>query len=100
MSLSNRLMYLSHKRLRWFGGLFLGAFVASVLSAAYLWSVWLGCGATALAAGYVVLCRRSPSRRWAIPWEIAVAMLATLYGVALAMRGKTVVTWAPAASRD
>ena len=91
--------YVSHKLLRWFGGLFLMvgalALVGLVLSVSWL------VGALFLTAVLVVAAMglRAKSGVLGQSVEIILALIATQIGVFRAMRGQVVVTWTPAKSR-
>ena len=91
--------YVSHKVLRWFGGLFLMmgalAFVGLALSVSWLVA---GLGLCAVLVAAVMGFRAKTGTLGAIA-EIILALVATQIGVFKAMRGQVVVTWAPAKSR-
>jgi hypothetical protein len=91
--------YVSRKMLRWFGGVFLTlsavfavAAVATISASAGLLLILAACAAVAVGV-------RMNSGPIAATAEMALATYATLIGVLRAMRGQTVVTWAPAKSR-
>jgi len=83
----------------WFGGVFLTlsavfafAAVATISASAGLLLILAACAAVAVGV-------RMNSGPIAATAEMALATYATLIGVLRAMRGQTVVTWAPAKSR-
>lgn len=95
----DRFKYGSHKMLRWMGGAFLllGMTSAVVLAFRITPEVGFGllaCGGLVLATGQA---RRGPA---ASLLDIFLAYLATLHGIILALGGRTMATWSPAASRD
>lgn len=99
MQARDRMKYASRKMLRWFGGVFLTlsavfalAAVATLSAPASLLLVLATCAA-------VFIGIRMNSGPIAAITEMALATYATLIGVIRAMRGQTVVTWAPAKSR-
>ena len=96
----DRFKYVSRKQIRWFGGLFMavgalsGIGVIAALSPIAAVAMTLICFVIAFAAwkasrGYLAKVN-----------EILLATFATLAGVLKAMRGQTVTTWAPAATRQ
>lgn len=91
--------YVSHKVIRWFGGVFLLlgvlAFVGLALSVSWL------VGGLCLAAvlGVAAMGLRAKSGALGAVAEIILALIATQIGVFKAMRGQVVVTWVPAKSR-
>lgn len=99
LSMVDQFKYVSHKSLRWFGGVFviLGAISALMFIAAF--SILGALVVAAVAAVAVSLAVRLRRGMIASITEICFAMFATLIGVVRAMRGETVVTWAPAKSR-
>ena len=100
LSARDRFCYASHKVARWFGGpaLIVGT-AAAVLSAALL-SPGLGLAAAGVVgAGGCVLWRAERGALGALG-AVLVALMATGLGVARAMRGEVVVTWAPAITRQ
>lgn len=95
----DRFKYASRKIVRWFGALFLlsGGLAATALAwriAPWLALALLLAGGAAVLAG--VLMRRGPL---AAIVDIVIAYVATLQGVARAMRGNTFAVWNPAKSR-
>lgn len=99
MQARDRMKYVSRKMLRWFGGVFLTlsavfavAAVATISASAGLLLILAACAAVAVGV-------RMDSGPIAAMAEMALATYATLIGVLRAMRGQTVVTWAPAKSR-
>lgn len=99
MSSRNRFKYISHKLLRWFGGLTLG--LAALFAFLAVASVSLIAGAIALAGGAIALfaARRASSGTLAKLAEAVIATFATQLGILQGMRGRTVATWSPAKSR-
>ena len=93
MGVINKLKYLSHKWLRWFSAVWLGLTLvfAGVLAAAasglviYGAMLLLGLGLAALKVRPFAQCA-----------QIALAMVATLWGVVIASRGHRRETWSPA----
>ena len=99
MGALDRFKYASRKIVRWFGALFLlsGGLAATALAwriAPWLALALLAAGGSAVLAG--VLMRRGPL---AAIVDIVIAYVATLQGVARAMRGNTFAVWNPAKSR-
>lgn len=99
MGALDRFKYASRKIVRWFGALFLlsGGLAATALAwriAPWLALALLAAGGGAVLAG--VLMRRGPL---AAIVDIVIAYVATLQGVARAMRGNTFAVWNPAKSR-
>src|SRR6476659_7568769 len=99
MQARDRMKYVSRKMLRWFGGVFLTlsavfavAAVATISASAALLLILSACAAVAVGV-------RLDSGPIAAMAEMALATYATLIGVLRAMRGQTVVTWAPAKTR-
>jgi cellulose synthase/poly-beta-1,6-N-acetylglucosamine synthase-like glycosyltransferase len=100
MSALDQFKYGSRKIIRWFGGLFLltGGLAAGAL--AWRMSPWLLLG---LSGAALLLCavglrmRRGPA---AALVDIMIAYVATLQGIAGAMRGRTFTVWNPAKSRQ
>lgn len=99
MSGQDKFKYLSRKLVRWFGGLFLilGA-VLSVILAAQI-SPYLGLAAIVVLAIAIWAGKHAQSGPLGAVSEIILALMATLIGVRRAMKGQTVVTWAPAKTR-
>jgi cellulose synthase/poly-beta-1,6-N-acetylglucosamine synthase-like glycosyltransferase len=99
MSPLDRFKYSSRKLLRWFGGLFLAGFalfgLLAVLSAAPAVALALA----AAGGAFLLMATRMRSGFLARVGEIILATFATLVGVIQGMRGKVVMTWAPAKSR-
>lgn len=99
MSLLNRFKYVSHKLLRWFGGLFLILALLSFLALCFLLSPRLGVLVVIVLALTVTLASKIGFKPLNSILEIALSMIATLWGVIKAIRGQTIQTWVPAASR-
>jgi cellulose synthase/poly-beta-1,6-N-acetylglucosamine synthase-like glycosyltransferase len=99
MSALNRFKYVSHKLLRWFGGLFLAAGAGFALIAIALASPLVATGLAA--AGCLLMLASLKSRNGILAKlsDILLSTFATLIGVLQGMRGRTVTTWAPAKSR-
>jgi len=99
MSARDRMKYVSHKMLRWFGGIFLALGALFGLAAVATVS---NIAAVVLAAGAVVtitISLRSRAGSIAKLGEMGLAVFATLLGVLQGMGGRTMATWAPAKSR-
>lgn len=100
MTALDRFKYTSRKVVRWFGGAWIG--IGAVAGVLLVWRI-APIAAIALAAAALLLLmiglqvRRGPL---AAIIDLLLAYLATLKGVLMAMRGQTVTTWTPAASRD
>jgi cellulose synthase/poly-beta-1,6-N-acetylglucosamine synthase-like glycosyltransferase len=99
MSGLDKFKYLSHKMLRWFGGLFLGLGGLSGIALAWSLSWVMGLLGVALLIALVILAMRVSSGKLAAVTDIVLALLATQLGVFKAMRGQVVVTWSPAKTR-
>ena len=91
--------YVSRKMLRWFGGVFLTLSAVFAFAAAATISASAGLLLILAACAAVAVGVRMNSGPIAATAEMALATYATLIGVLRAMRGQTVVTWAPAKSR-
>lgn len=99
MGALDRFKYASRKMVRWFGALFLLSGGLAAMALAWRIAPWLAlalllAGGGAELAG--VLMRRGPL---AAIVDIVIAYVATLQGVARAMRGNTFAVWNPAKSR-
>ncbi|WP_087132321.1 glycosyltransferase [Microbacterium esteraromaticum] len=99
MSTLDKFKYTSRKTVRWFGGLFLLVGVALTLLIAFHYSLWGGSAALVLIAISIFAGARIQHGVVGQISEVVLALLATLLGVARAMRGQTVATWSPAKSR-
>jgi cellulose synthase/poly-beta-1,6-N-acetylglucosamine synthase-like glycosyltransferase len=99
MTVLDRFKYTSHKLLRWFGGGFLILGVVASVALATSVSLALGAAVVVLLGGLTASAMSVSRGPIAAMAEIMLAMMATLIGVAEAMRGKVVVTWTPANSR-
>ncbi len=100
MSLKNRLKYLSHRVIRWFGALW-----AALALAAAIIGIWQMFGTMsavaalillALATIFILRAKDGLAGRLA---EIAWAIIATMLGVIDALRGKRYQTWQPPQTR-
>ena len=99
MSPLDKFKYLSRKFMRWFGGVFLILGVLLLVLLATLLSPFLGMTAV-LALGAAILAgRQFQTGPVGAVAEIVLALMATLLGVRRALKGQTVVTWAPARTR-
>lgn len=99
MGALDRFKYASRKIVRWFGALFLISGGLAAMALAWRLSPWLALALLAAGGGAVlagVLMRRGPL---AAIVDIVIAYVATLQGVARAMRGNTFAVWNPAKSR-
>ncbi len=99
MSPRDRFKYVSRKVLRWFGGLFVAVGTISAVAAIGLLSPLL---AGVFLLSIVVMSSIAVRGEFGLVGKIgqaALATFATFYGVVQAMRGRTMVTWAPAKSR-
>ena len=99
MGALDRFKYASRKMVRWFGALFLLSGGLAAMALAWRLSPWLALALLAAGGGAVlagVLMRRGPL---AAVVDIVIAYVATLQGVARAMRGNTFAVWNPAKSR-
>ena len=99
MSTVDRFKYVSHKMLRWFGGIFLA--LSGLFALAAILTINLKAALVTAAVGIVALAigmraRRGPVGKLA---EIVLATYATLIGVFMGLFGQTVATWSPAKSR-
>jgi cellulose synthase/poly-beta-1,6-N-acetylglucosamine synthase-like glycosyltransferase len=99
MSLLNRFKYVSHKLLRWFGGLFLILAVLSFLALSFALATYVGVLAVTMLFLAVTLASKIGFKPLDSAFEISLSMIATLWGVIKAIRGQTFQTWVPAASR-
>lgn len=99
MTATDKFKYISRKLVRWFGGAFLilGMMLSVVLTT--MISPILGALAFVVIALAVALGRQVQSGPVGMIAEIFLALIATLMGVARAIRGHTFVTWSPAKSR-
>lgn len=91
--------YVSHKLIRWFGGLFLPLSALTFLALGFAVSFWAGVVASIAFSTAIILAAWGGYRPLDVVLEIALSMTATLLGVMKALRGQTFQTWAPAASR-
>lgn len=95
----NRFRYFSHKTLRWFGGAFLLAGAAAGVAAiSLLWPV-LGMVSVLVLIAVAIVGTKTTRGPLSSLVEVVLAMLATLQGVARALRGQTFAVWNPAKSR-
>lgn len=96
MSPRDRFKYLSHKLLRWFGGLFVALGLLFGLAAAA--SLSIAAAGLLLLLALIVLAISIQAKQGHIGkmGQIGLATFATLFGVLQAMRGRTTVTWARA----
>ena len=99
MSARNRFKYVSHKLLRWFGGLFLAAGAGFAVIAIALASPVVALGLVATGCLLLLASLRSRNGILAKFGDILLSTFATLIGVVQGMRGRTVTTWSPAKSR-
>lgn len=99
MSARNRFKYMSHKLLRWFGGLFLAAGGGFALIAIALASPFAALGLAVTGCLLLLASLRSRNGILANLGDILLSTFATLIGVVQGMRGRTVTTWSPAKSR-
>jgi cellulose synthase/poly-beta-1,6-N-acetylglucosamine synthase-like glycosyltransferase len=99
MKLLDRFKYTSRKLIRWFGGLFLVLSMLSAIVLSMTISVWFGLSVVLALVLTLTVGPRLGVRSLDVILEIALAMMATLFGVIKAMRGKTFKTWTPASSR-
>lgn len=95
----DRFKYVSRKMLRWFGGVFLVLAGLFGLAAIAALSIPVAIAAMVALALAVISVLRSRSGKLARIGEILVAVFGTQIGILKAMRGETIVTWAPAESR-
>ena len=98
MSFRDRFKYLSHKFLRWFGGLFM--LLGILLGLAAVASLSPAAAAVLLLSAIVVVgfSIQIGKGHFGKLGQIGLATLATLVGVLQGMRGRTVATWARANS--
>lgn len=99
MSRLDRFKYVSHKLLRWFGGLFLILGVLCFLALGFVLATYVGVLAVIGLFLAVTLASKIGFKPLDSAFEIALSMIATLWGVIKAIRGQTFQTWVPAASR-
>ncbi len=99
MSLLNRFKYLSHKLLRWFGGLFLAGGAGFAMAAIAAASPVAAAGIAAMGLLLLAISLRLRGGILAKSSEVVLSTFATLVGVLQGMRGRTVATWSPAKSR-
>lgn len=99
MAAVDRFKYTSRKLLRWFGGVFLAVAALSAIGALLAYSVTLAAGILAVSGVIGVLALTTSSGPLAKIADTVLAIFATLVGVVKALRGETVMTWAPAKSR-
>lgn len=99
MSWIDKYKYASRKYVRWFGGAFLILGFLACIGALLIVSLPLALCVTLVAA--VVVCIGYVSTRGTLAAlvEIAIALIATLVGIAYALKGKTSSVWTPAKSR-
>lgn len=100
MSLINRFKFISHKLLRWWGGLFI---ILSVISF-ILWGFSIGYGQHLLLAvlsgtGLFILAAKAGIPGFSSAYEILSAIFATALGVIEALNGKEYKTWETADTR-
>lgn len=99
MSSRDRFKYLSHKFLRWFGGLFVllgAAFGLAAVASLSVSAAGLLLLLAILAVGLSIHVDRGHLGK---AGQIGLATFATQFGVLQGMRGRTVATWARASSR-
>lgn len=99
MSMRNRVKYVSHKLLRWFGGVSFALGAVFGLIAISLVSILAAAIAAGLGALILVISIRFRAGIISTVGEILLSTFATLFGVVQGMRGRTVATWSPAKSR-
>ncbi|WP_202967680.1 MULTISPECIES: glycosyltransferase [Aeromicrobium] len=99
MSRIDTFKYVSHKVIRWFGGLFVIIGTVAAIGLATTVAPFLGLAALVAVAASTVIAAKVKSGPIAALAEIVIALLATLLGVLRAARGRTYSTWAPAGSR-
>ncbi len=99
MSARNRFKYVSHKLLRWFGGVFLAAGGAFALIAIALVSPLMALALAGLGCLLLLVTLRAQNGILASIGDILLSTFATLIGVAQGRLGRTVATWSPAKSR-
>lgn len=95
----DKFKYTSRKFIRWFGGLFLTIGVVAGVSWAFVLSPVFGLATAAVVAVACIIGVKVQKGTIASIAEIVIALMATLLGVLLAMRGQTFVVWSPAKSR-
>ena len=95
----DRVKYYSRKVARWFGGFFLSIGIVFAILALAMLSPLAAAVVTLAGAAAFAIATRTRMGALARLGEIVMAVFATSYGIYLGMRGRTFVTWAPAASR-
>jgi len=100
MGALDRFKYASRKIVRWFGALWIGLGAAAAFVLA--WRIAPFAAVVLGAAGLLLLLLGLQMRRGPLAAlvDLLLAYVATLRGVLLAMRGRTITLWAPAKSRD
>lgn len=96
---SDRFKYVSRKLLRWFGGFFVALGTLSGLAALAFVSVTMAALALLLLTLVTIISLVARNGHLARIGQAAVATFGTLFGVLLAMRGRTAIIWAPPKSR-
>lgn len=99
LKFGNRFRYFSHKTLRWFGGAFLLAGTAAGVATLSLISPVLGMVSVLALIAVAIAGTKTTRGPLSSLVEVVLAMLATLQGVARAVRGQTFAVWNPAKSR-
>ena len=99
MSARDRMKYVSHKMLRWFGGIFLALGALFGLAAVATLSPAAAIVLAVIATIMITIALRSRAGLFAKLGEMGLAIFATLFGVLQGMGGRTMATWAPAKSR-
>ncbi len=99
MTAKNKFKYVSHKFLRWFGGGFFLLGLFCFILVVFLASTWLALVALLFVTSVAALGWTSKKGKLASLIDTIIALLATQWGVVLAMLGHTRTTWTPAASR-
>jgi cellulose synthase/poly-beta-1,6-N-acetylglucosamine synthase-like glycosyltransferase len=99
MSPRERMKYVSHKMLRWFGGIFLALGALFGLAAVASVSKVAAAVLAASAVIVIIISLRARAGMFATLGEMELAIFATLVGVLQGMGGRTMATWAPAKSR-
>jgi cellulose synthase/poly-beta-1,6-N-acetylglucosamine synthase-like glycosyltransferase len=100
MSARDRFKYGSRKIVRWFGALWMGIGVVAALGLAWRIAPFAAIALGAAAILFLMIgltARRGPL---AAIIDMGLAYVATLRGIALAMRGQTFTVWTPAKSRE
>lgn len=99
MSIRDQFKYVSHKLLRWFGGLFFA--LGSLFGLAAVASLSLQAAVLMLLLAFiaVAISIRVNDGHFGKAGQIGLATFATQFGVLQGMRGRTVATWARANSR-